>query len=60
MTLIMTRTSARYSLMVTDRMVTVEGVAFDPDANKNVLFGDKNGVASVAYTGLAYIGPTPT
>jgi hypothetical protein len=59
-TLILTRTSALYSLMVTDRLVTSGGHEFDPDANKNILFGDKNGVASVAYTGMAYIGSKPT
>jgi hypothetical protein len=60
MTLILTRTSARYALMLTDRKVTRDGVEFDSDANKNVLFGDRNCVAAVAYTGMAYIGTIPT
>src|SRR5262245_32490341 len=46
--------------MVTDRLLTAGGIEVDPDSNKNVVFGDKNGVASLAYTGLAYIGSTPT
>ncbi len=46
--------------MVTDRKVTKRGVDYDPDANKNVLFSDKNGVVAVGYTGMAYIGTIPT
>ncbi len=60
MTLIVTRTSCRYSLMVTDRRVTISGVVFDPDANKNIVFGDKNAVVTIGYTGMAYIGTIPT
>ena len=60
MTLIVTRTSSRYALMVTDRKVTWNGAEPDSDANKNVLFGDRNGVVAIGYTGMAYIGTIPT
>jgi hypothetical protein len=60
MTLILTRTTYCHALMVTDRKVTVNGAEYDPDANKNVLFHDKNAVVAIAYTGAAYIGTIPT
>ena len=60
MTLIVTRTSGLYALMATDRKVTKDGVLFDPDANKNIIFGDKNAVVAIGYTGMAYIGSIPT
>ena len=60
MTLIVTRTSARYALMVTGREVTKDGVEHDPDANKNVLFGDRNAVVAVGYIGSTHIGTIPT
>src|SRR5262245_1968400 len=46
--------------MVTDRKVTRTGVEYDADANKNLIFGDKNAVVAIAYTGFAYIGDLPT
>lgn len=46
--------------MVTDRRVTKGGSLHDGDANKNILFGDRNAVVTVGYTGHAYIGKTPT
>jgi hypothetical protein len=60
MTLIVTRTSCRYALMVTDRKVTRNGALVDPDANKNIVLGDRNAVVAIGYTGLAYIGTIPT
>jgi len=60
MTLILCRTSLRYSLMVTDRRVTAAGKLFDPDANKNIVFADKNAVIALGYTGLAHVGSIPT
>lgn len=60
MTLIVTRTSYRYALMVTDRKVTRNGTEHDVDANKNVLLGDRNAVVAIGYTGMAYIGTIPT
>jgi hypothetical protein len=60
MTLIVTRASCRYALMVTDRRVTRNGAVFDPDANKNIGFGARNAVVAIGYTGLAYIGTIPT
>jgi hypothetical protein len=60
MTLILTRTSRRYSLMLTDRKVTQGDAVLDPDANKNVVFADRNAVVAIAYTGLAYIETVPT
>src|SRR4029453_7804868 len=58
MTLVLTRTSLRSALMVTDRKVTKDGA--DPYANKNVLFADRNAVVAIGYTGLAYVGTIPT
>jgi hypothetical protein len=40
--------------MVTDRRVTQNGYIFDPDANKNLVFSDKNAVVAIGYTGRAY------
>ena len=60
MTLIVTRTSCCYALMVTDRKVTKNGTEYDPDANKNLLFSARNAVIAIGYTGMAYIGTIPT
>jgi hypothetical protein len=60
MTLIITRTSCRFALMVTDRKVTKSGSLVDPDANKNLIFEDRNAVVAMGYTGMAYIGGIPT
>ena len=60
MTLVITRTSAAYALMVTDRKVTKNGAEYDPDSNKNIVFSDRNAVVTVGYTGAAYIGTIPT
>ena len=60
MTLIITRTSQRYALMLTDRRVTAGGAVYDPNANKNIVFHDRNAVVAIGYTGLAHIGTMPT
>jgi hypothetical protein len=68
MTLIVTRTSVQYALMVTDRKLTrrvpkdgaVRVKEFDAYANKNVVFADRNAVVAIGYTGMAYIGSIPT
>jgi hypothetical protein len=60
MTLIITRTSSRYALMVSDLKVTINGADFDSDANKNIVFKAKNAVITIGYTGSAFIGPIPT
>ena len=58
-TLIVTRTSCRYALMVTDRRATRNGAVVDPDSNKNIVFCDRNAVVAIGYTGMAYIGAIP-
>jgi hypothetical protein len=60
MTLVLTRASKDYVIQVTDRLVTVAGAQFDTVANKNVLFCARNGVITLGYTGLAYLGGVPT
>lgn len=59
MTLIVTYTSPLFTLMVTDRLVTSNGIMYDPDANKNILFADRNAVVAIGYTGMAYIEKFP-
>lgn len=49
-----------FALQVTDRLVTAGGRPVDSLANKNIVYVARNGVISLAYTGLAYIGSTPT
>ena len=58
--LIITRTSACYALMVTDRHVTADGASFDFDVNKNIIFGDRHSVVAIAYSGMTYVGSVPT
>ena len=60
MTLIIARASPTGALMVSDRRVTTSGILFDPDANKTILFADRNAVVAIGYTGMAYIGSLPT
>lgn len=61
MTLVITRASNRGLLQVTDRLVTTRlGTKFDELANKNLVFLTKDAIASIAYTGLAYLEELPT
>src|SRR2546426_11774173 len=62
MTLILAVTCPVYVFQVTDRLLTGLSVnkPFDPMANKNLIYRARDAVASIAYTGRAYINPVPT
>ena len=60
MTLILSRSSHRFVLQLSDRLVTQGSAAFDPISNKTVLFFALGGMASLSYTGIAFIGDLPT
>jgi hypothetical protein len=61
MTLVITRASNRGVLQVADRLVTTQsGARFDELANKNLVYLAKDAIASIAYTGLAYLEELPT
>ena len=55
MTLIVSYTSRRYVLQVTDRLLTGRGSTFDPLANKNIVCAARNAVVTMGYTGQAFI-----
>jgi hypothetical protein len=65
MTLILTKASKHFIIQVTDRLVSRgvgrgNPVAFDPIANKNVVFAARNAVVTMGFTGVAFIGDLPT
>lgn len=60
MTLILSRTSCCYAVVVADRRVTRGNAVFDPYANKNLVFHARNAVVAMGYTGIAHIGGIPT
>jgi hypothetical protein len=60
MTQILTSASWGGACQVSDRLVTVDGSAFDPAANKSIVIGAKDGIAALSYTGLAFLGGVPT
>jgi hypothetical protein len=74
MTLILTVASSAFVLQVSDRLVThTEFVfdavqarftevprAFDPAANKVVIYHARNGILTLGYSGRAYVGGIPT
>jgi hypothetical protein len=64
MTLILTAMHRHVLVQIVDRLVTqtVNGriADFDPQSNKTVLFGTRDGFLTIAYTGLAYINELPT
>jgi hypothetical protein len=47
---------------VTDRLLTLPatGEPYDRDANKNIIFHGRDGVAAIAYSGIAWIDGMPT
>lgn len=47
-------------LQVSDRLVTRGQQSFDPLANKSILYCANNGILAMAYTGMAFLGHTPT
>lgn len=64
MTLIVSQACNRFVLQVSDRLVTSLGGGrsrpHDAASNKTVLFQARDGIASLSYTGLSYIGDQPT
>jgi len=61
MTLTLAATSWPFAVQVTDRLLTTAGGrAFDRDANKNIVFHARDGIAALAYSGIAYLNGTPT
>ena len=64
MTLILSEVTSRFALQVSDRLVTVSSGSVvrphDTRANKSIIFEASNGVASISFTGLAYIDGVPT
>lgn len=50
------------AIQVTDRLLTLPktGAPFDRDANKNIIFHGRDGVAAIAYSGIAWIDGMPT
>jgi hypothetical protein len=63
-TLILTYAGIAGVVQVTDRLVSQVGPGsthpYDPRSNKNLLYLARNGIATIAYTGLSYIGTTTT
>lgn len=49
-----------YVIQAADRRLTLDGRPWDDSANKCVVFGCRDAILSITYTGLAYIGELPT
>jgi len=51
-----------WAIQVTDRLVSLSptGEAFDRDANKNIIYHGRDGIAAIAYSGVAQIEGLPT
>jgi hypothetical protein len=60
MTLILSVSTPAYALHVGDRLVSRGGTPHDPLANKAVVFRASDGLVTVGYTGLAFLGRVPT
>lgn len=64
MTLIHTEITTRWVLQVSDRLLTVSKAGqieqFDTRSNKTVVFHATDGIATLSYTGLAFLEGTPT
>lgn len=64
MTLILTKVDRGSVIQVTDRLTSQhigeQVVPFDRQSNKNVILLTRNGILTLAYTGLAFIGQKPT
>jgi len=62
MTLTLTATSWPFAVQVTDRLLTTppRGEPYDWDANKNIILHARDGVAALAYSGIAYLDGIPT
>lgn len=60
MTLTLTYLTRDYIVQAADRLLTKGGTEFDPSANKMVLLSATDGIASIVYSGTAYIRDQPT
>lgn len=64
MTLIFSEVTSRWALQVSDRLLSVSRTSgvqtFDCLSNKTVVLHARDGVASLSYTGLAYLRGIPT
>ncbi len=60
MTLTLTYLTRDYIVQAADRLLTRGGTEFDPSANKIVLLSARDGIASIVYSGTAYMGDQPT
>src|SRR3972149_3397682 len=60
MTLILSRSSHRFVLQLSDRLITQGTAQFDRTSNKTIIFFAFGGFASLSYTGIAFVGDIPT
>src|SRR5438876_988555 len=62
MTLTLATAAWPFAIQVTDRLLTLTptGEPFDRDANKNIIFHGRDGVAAIAYSGIACVDGLPT
>lgn len=60
MTLVLSLLTPHYALQVSDRLVTRSGSAFDPLANKSVIYHARDAIVTIGYSGLAYLEGVPT
>lgn len=62
MTLILVRGSERYVTQAVDRLLTPSsgGLPFDAKSNKSIVYACRDGIVSIAYTGIAFLGNIPT
>lgn len=60
MTLIAAFACPYWAIMVSDRLTTAGGKKFDAHANKNVVVIARDGVASLGYTGAAFVSGVAT
>lgn len=62
MTLTLASAGWPWAIQVTDRLLSVSptGEPFDRDANKNIIYHGRDGVAAIAYSGIAQIDGLPT
>jgi hypothetical protein len=61
MTLILARASEHFVTQAADRLVTTAvGTEFDAKSNKNIVYACADGIVSISYTGIAFLGNIPT
>jgi hypothetical protein len=61
MTLILIRASEQFVSQAVDRLITTDvGDEFDARSNKNIVYACKDGIVSIVYTGIAFLGSIPT